>query len=146
VLQRRETRHERVDDGGVAREDALVRGELAATAEVEREALCVDHLRARLRRDQRARRVIPDLLAVVRARRKAQVSWLGDKGIEFAAAALADALEAGTLVELPAPDAAVRRALTRRFWVVRLPERYRTAAVDALMALAVQGAGRRAGR
>jgi hypothetical protein len=27
------------------------------------------------------------------ARRKAQVSWLGDKGIEFAAAALADALE-----------------------------------------------------
>lgn len=68
--------------------------------------------------------------------------WLGC----MSRRAVADALEAGTLVELPAPDAAVRRALTRRFWVVRLPERYRTAAVDALMALAVPGAGRRAGR
>jgi DNA-binding transcriptional LysR family regulator len=68
--------------------------------------------------------------------------WLGC----MSRRAVADALESGSLVELPAPGAAVRRALTRHFWVVRLPERYRSAAVDALMALAVPGAGRRAGR
>jgi DNA-binding transcriptional LysR family regulator len=68
--------------------------------------------------------------------------WLGC----MSRRAVTDALESGSLVELPAPDAAVRRALTRRFWVVRLPERYRTAAVDTLMALAVPGTARRKAR
>jgi DNA-binding transcriptional LysR family regulator len=61
--------------------------------------------------------------------------WLGC----MSRRAVADALADGSLVELPAPDAAMRRALTRRFWVLRLPERYRTAAVDALLALALSG-------
>jgi len=64
--------------------------------------------------------------------------WLGC----MSRRAVADALAAGSLVELPAPDAATRRALVRRFWVLRLPERYRTAAVDALLALALAQRGR----
>jgi DNA-binding transcriptional LysR family regulator len=52
--------------------------------------------------------------------------------------AVVDAFANGTLVELPAPGAAVARALTRRFWIVRLPERYRSDAVDALLALAAE--------
>ncbi len=59
--------------------------------------------------------------------------WLGC----MSRRAVADALADGSLVELPSPNAAMRRALMRRFWVLRLPERYRTAAVDALLALAL---------
>jgi len=62
--------------------------------------------------------------------------WLGC----MSRRAVADALSAGALAELPAPDASVRRALSRRFWIVRLPERYRSGAVDALLALALEDA------
>ncbi len=59
--------------------------------------------------------------------------------------AAADAIAAGTLVELRPPGAEAARALARRFWIVRRPDRYRNAAVDALLALAL-GPSRRAGR
>jgi DNA-binding transcriptional LysR family regulator len=59
--------------------------------------------------------------------------WLGC----MSRRAVADALAAGTLTELPPPDASVGRALSRRFWIVRQPERYRSEAVDALLALAL---------
>jgi DNA-binding transcriptional LysR family regulator len=59
--------------------------------------------------------------------------WLGC----MSRRAVAEALAAGSLVELPAPDAAMRRALVRRFWVLRLADRYRRVAVDALLALAL---------
>jgi DNA-binding transcriptional LysR family regulator len=57
--------------------------------------------------------------------------------------AAADAIAAGTLVELRPPGAEAARALTRRFWIVRRPDRYRNAAVDALLALALDVPGRR---
>jgi DNA-binding transcriptional LysR family regulator len=60
--------------------------------------------------------------------------WLGC----MSRRAVADALAAGTLVALPAPDVSVGRALSRRFWIVRQPERYRSGAVDALLALALE--------
>jgi len=59
--------------------------------------------------------------------------------------AAADAIAAGTLVELRPPGAEAARALTRRLWIVRRPDRYRNAAVDALLALAL-GSQRPAGR
>lgn len=65
--------------------------------------------------------------------------WLGC----MSRRAVADALAAGTLAELPAPDASVRRALSRRFWIVRQPERYRSGAVEALLALALGDVRRR---
>jgi DNA-binding transcriptional LysR family regulator len=74
---------------------------------------------------------IDDPLALQRT--VAAGDWLGC----MSRRAIADALADGRLVELPAPDAAVRRALTRRFWIVRLPERYRSAAADALIASAI---------
>ena len=59
----------------------------------------------------------------------AEGDWLGC----LSRRAIADALRAGALVALPAPDRDVARALVRRFWVVRLPGRYRGAALDALL-------------
>jgi DNA-binding transcriptional LysR family regulator len=52
--------------------------------------------------------------------------------------AAAETIAAGTLVELRPPGAAVARALVRRFWIVRRPDRYRSTAVDALLALALE--------
>lgn len=63
----------------------------------------------------------------------AEGDWLGC----MSRRALADAFATGRLVELPPPDDAARRALVRRFWLVRLRDRYRTAAVDALTVLAL---------
>jgi DNA-binding transcriptional LysR family regulator len=63
--------------------------------------------------------------------------WLGC----MSRRAVQDAFDAGRLVELPAPGREVRQALVRRFWIVRLPDRYRTTAVDALLALALAEAG-----
>lgn len=60
----------------------------------------------------------------------AESDWLGC----LSRRAIADALRTGTLVALPAPDQDVARALVRRFWVVRLPGRYRGDALDALLA------------
>jgi DNA-binding transcriptional LysR family regulator len=51
--------------------------------------------------------------------------------------AAADALAAGALCELRPPGAEAARALVRRFWVVRRPDRYRSVAVDTLLALAL---------
>ncbi|MFM1991038.1 MAG: hypothetical protein RJA99_3995 [Pseudomonadota bacterium] len=51
--------------------------------------------------------------------------------------AAADALAAGRLRELPAPDAEAARALVRRFWIVRSPERWRSAALERLVAMAI---------
>ncbi|MFN9775692.1 MAG: LysR substrate-binding domain-containing protein [Burkholderiales bacterium] len=59
--------------------------------------------------------------------------------------AASDELAAGRLVELRPPGADAARALVRRFWIVRRPDRYRTAAVDALLALAL-GPRRRVAR
>jgi DNA-binding transcriptional LysR family regulator len=53
--------------------------------------------------------------------------------------AASDAIAAGTLCELRPPGAEAARALVRRFWIVRRPDRYRSAAVDALLALALGG-------
>lgn len=50
--------------------------------------------------------------------------------------AAADALAAGRLHELPPPDAEAARALVRRFWIVRSPERWHGAALERLIALA----------
>ena len=71
----------------------------------------------------------------------AEGDWLGCTS----RLAAADAIAAGRLCELRPPGAEVARALVRRFWVVRLPERYRTAAVETLLALAI-GEPRRAAR
>ena len=85
---------------------------------------------------------VDDPLALQRA--VAAGDWLGC----MSRRAVADAFADGRLVELPAPDAAVRSALLRRFWIVQLPERYRSAALDALLGLALastRSASRRAG-
>jgi DNA-binding transcriptional LysR family regulator len=68
----------------------------------------------------------------------AEGDWLGC----MSRRALADAFAAGRLVELPPPDDAARVALVRRFWLVRLRDRYRTAAVDALTELALAAGDR----
>ena len=65
------------------------------------------------------------------------VDWLGCTS----RLAAADALAAGTLCELRPPGAQAARALVRRFWIVRQPHRYRTAAVEALLALALDRDG-----
>jgi len=62
----------------------------------------------------------------------AEGDWLGC----VSRRAATDAIEAGVLCELPAPGAAVARALERRLWIVRHPDRYRSAAADRLVALA----------
>jgi DNA-binding transcriptional LysR family regulator len=56
--------------------------------------------------------------------------WFGCLGRR----AIADELASGELVELRAPDPAVQHDLTRHFWIVRHPQRYRTATLDALSA------------
>ncbi len=81
---------------------------------------------------------VDDPLALLRL--LAEGDWLGCASRLSAA----DAIAAGTLCELRPPGAGVARALTRRFWVVRLPERYRTAAVDALLGLAIGASAARA--
>lgn len=68
----------------------------------------------------------------------AEGDWLGC----LSRRAVGDALQAGTLVALPAPDRDVARALVRRFWVVSLPQRYRGDAAGALLAEAGLAAGR----
>ena len=59
--------------------------------------------------------------------------------------AIEDGLADGTLAALPAPGAEVARALARRFWIARLPERYRSDAVDAMIALAGAAPGAASG-
>jgi DNA-binding transcriptional LysR family regulator len=83
---------------------------------------------------------VDDPLALLRL--LAQGDWIGCAS----RLAAADAIAAGTLCELRPPGARVARALTRRFWVVRQPERYRTAALDALLALSIGSAEARARR
>lgn len=56
--------------------------------------------------------------------------WLGC----LSRRAIAGSLRDGTLAEIPPPRPSVRRALKRRFWIVRHPQRYRTRALDALLA------------
>lgn len=72
--------------------------------------------------------VVDDPLALQRL--VAEGDWLGC----LSRRAIADALAAGSVVALPAPDRTVAQALVRRFWLVRVPERYHGAAVDALLA------------
>ncbi|MCZ8107778.1 MAG: LysR substrate-binding domain-containing protein [Burkholderiales bacterium] len=71
----------------------------------------------------------PALLALL-----AEGDWIGCTS----RLAAADSLAAGRLVELRPPGAETARALVRRFWIVRRPDRYRTAAVDALLAQALR--------
>jgi DNA-binding transcriptional LysR family regulator len=74
-------------------------------------------------------------------RRLAEGDWVGCAS----RLAASDELAAGRLVALRPPGAVAARALVRRFWIVRRPDRYRSAAVDALLALAL-GQRRRAPR
>jgi len=48
--------------------------------------------------------------------------------------AVAEELREGTLRDVTPPSAALRRALTRSFWLVSHPQRYRSALADALLA------------
>jgi DNA-binding transcriptional LysR family regulator len=63
--------------------------------------------------------------------------WFGCLGRR----AIADELATGELVELRAPAPGVRRDLTRQFWIVRHPQRYRSATLDALTAHVARWAG-----
>jgi DNA-binding transcriptional LysR family regulator len=63
--------------------------------------------------------------------------WFGCLGRR----AVAEELAAGELVELRPPDATIRRDLTRHFWIVRHPDRYRNATLDALSAHVAQWTG-----
>jgi DNA-binding transcriptional LysR family regulator len=74
---------------------------------------------------------VDDPLALLRL--LTESDWLGCAS----RLAAADAIAAGALCELRPPGAAAARALSRRFWVVRLPGRYTTGALDALLALAI---------
>jgi len=64
--------------------------------------------------------------------------WLGC----LSARALGDALARREIVRLPAPGAAVQRALRRRFWIVTLPQHHLGAAARTLVALARDAADR----
>jgi hypothetical protein len=55
--------------------------------------------------------------------------------------AIAEELRDGTLRDVTPRSAALRRALTRSFWLVAHPQRYRSATADALLAHARAWAG-----